>query len=184
MKTTILSGVSAAALLLGASALTVASAQQLDGQAPAATEQPTSPTTPSPTTPTAPAPGGDTGAVESEPAPTGELQAEAAQPAGTIDVDEMLGADVVDSAGESVGSVSSVLVAPDGAVTHVVVSHGGFLGIGGKDVGIPWEQVTYVPEDGVLRVPGNVADFEAAPEFTTQADQQAEVPIDSRTPME
>ena len=100
--------------------------------------------------------------------PTGRLAAEAVQPPETVMIDELLDAEVVDVSGEDLASVDGVLVAPDGRLTHVVVSYGGFLGIGAKQVLLPWERVSYNAALGTLRIPGNEADLEAAPGFVTQ----------------
>ena len=103
-----------------------------------------------------------------EETPTGQLAVEAVQPAETVMVDEVLDADVLDVNGEDVASVYDVLVAPDGRLTHVVVSYGGFLGIGTKEVLVPWESVSYNAAQNTLQIPGNEADLEAAPGFVTQ----------------
>lgn len=103
-----------------------------------------------------------------EEAPTGQLAVEAVQPAETVMIDEVLDADVLDVNGEDVASVYDVLVAPDGRLTHVVVSYGGFLGIGTKEVLVPWESVSYNAAQNTLQIPGNEADLEAAPGFVTQ----------------
>jgi len=100
--------------------------------------------------------------------PTGMLGAEPAQPPETVLIDELLDAEVIDIGGEDLASVDGVLVAPDGRLTHVVVSYGGFLGIGAKQVLLPWQRVSYNAALGTLRIPGNEADLEAAPGFVTQ----------------
>lgn len=110
--------------------------------------------------------------AEEEPAPTGQLAAETVQPPETVAVEDVLDADVIDINGEDVASVYDVLVAPDGRLTHVVVSYGGFLGIGTKEVLVPWESVSYNAAQDTLQIRGNEADLEAAPGFVTQEELQ------------
>jgi sporulation protein YlmC with PRC-barrel domain len=107
-------------------------------------------------------------AEAAEELPTGQLAAEPVQPPETVMVEEVLDADVLDVNGEDVASVHDVLVAADGRLTHVIVSYGGFLGIGTKEVLVPWESVSYNAAQNTLQIPGNEADLEAAPGFVTQ----------------
>lgn len=113
-----------------------------------------------------------------EEVPTGQLAAEPVQPPQTVMVAEVLDADVIDATGEDVASVEDVLMDPDGKLSHVVVSYGGFLGIGAKEVLIPWEQVSFNAAQETLQIPGNEADLDAAPAYVTQEElldqQQAE----------
>lgn len=110
--------------------------------------------------------------------PTGQLAAEPVQPPETVMVAEVLDADVIDAAGEDIASVEDVLMDRDGKLSHVVVSYGGFLGIGAKEVLIPWEQVSFNAAQETLQIPGNEADLDAAPAYVTQEElldrQQAE----------
>ncbi len=106
--------------------------------------------------------------------PTGQLQAEAVPPAESVTVDEVLDADVLDNKGEEIAWVEEVIVAPDGAITHVVVGNGGFLGIGTKEVLLPWQTVRYNPAQETLQIDGNEADLEVAPAYVSRADYEAE----------
>ena len=47
---------------------------------------------------------------------------------------------------KKVGDISDVLMTKDGKVDYVVVGVGGFLGIGQKDVAIPYGQVTFTDQ--------------------------------------
>lgn len=44
---------------------------------------------------------------------------------------------------QRVGAISDVLVTRDGHATYIVVGVGGFLGIGAKDVAVPYDQVHF-----------------------------------------
>ena len=47
---------------------------------------------------------------------------------------------------KSVGKISDMLVGKDGKIQYVVIGVGGFLGIGQKDVAIPFDQVVFTDE--------------------------------------
>lgn len=124
--------------------------------------------------------------------PTGQLAAEPVQPAGTVTADELLSAEVIDVNGEGVASVYEVLMDPNGQITHVVVSYGGFIGIGTKEVLVPWETVSYNAAQATLQLPATEADLDAAPSYMTQeeysreqeAEQQADAPAPSGVPQQ
>jgi len=51
----------------------------------------------------------------------------------------LLGSRVRNNAGQSLGRIKDIVIDPaTGKILHLVVSYGGFLGIGGKSVSIPW----------------------------------------------
>ena len=64
----------------------------------------------------------------------------ASQPAGiAIASDSLLGTTVKDQQGKDIGKVSKLMIDPgEGKVTSVVISSGGTLGMGGKEVSLPW----------------------------------------------
>lgn len=113
-------------------------------------------------------------AVEEDAQPTGELQAEAVPPATSVTVEQVLDAEVIDVRGEEIASVSEVIAEPDGTITHVVVSYGGFMGLGTKEVMLPWQTVRYDSAEEFLQIQGNEADLDAAPAYVARADYDAE----------
>ncbi len=56
------------------------------------------------------------------------------------------GLDVYNNNNEKIGDISEMLVDQSGKIQAVVVGVGGFLGIGERDVAIPFEQVKFVNE--------------------------------------
>ncbi len=111
----------------------------------------------------------------------------------TLAINQLLDADVIDVSGEHVASVEDLLFAPGGNLTHVVVSYGGFFGIGTKEVLIPWNQVSYSVTQDTLQIPGTEADLIAAPAYMSRAElleqQQADrlarqAPVQPTTPSE
>ena len=64
----------------------------------------------------------------------------------------LLGKVVYDEVGQRIGSVEDLAVAPDKAVSYVIVAVGGLVGIGRLDVAIPVAQIQ--DEDGKLVITG------------------------------
>ncbi len=86
---------------------------------------------------------------------------------------DVVGAKVVTPGGDHLGKVEDLIVGPDGKVQGAVLSVGGFLGIGDKKVAIAWDALKPGDPDQPLVVAMSKDQLEAAPEFTTLADQRA-----------
>jgi len=54
---------------------------------------------------------------------------------------KVIGSSVVNDAGDTVGKVDEIIVGPDGKAPFVVLSVGGFLGIGDRLIALPYEQM-------------------------------------------
>jgi len=83
-------------------------------------------------------------------------------------VTALLGLPAYDPHENQLGEVVDVVLAGDGAVDAVIISVGGFLGIGQKNVAVPFAMVTETTDaDGNPRVIVNQtpAELEAAPDF-------------------
>jgi len=77
---------------------------------------------------------------------------------------KVIGSTVVNEAGDSVGKVDEIIVGPDGKAPFVVLSVGGFLGVGDKLVALPYEQMRTDGKKIVL--PGATKDsLKSLPEF-------------------
>ena len=77
---------------------------------------------------------------------------------------KVLGSSVVNEAGDIVGKIDEIIVGPDGRAPFVVLSVGGFLGVGDKLVALPYEQMRTDGKKIVL--PGATKDsLKALPEF-------------------
>jgi sporulation protein YlmC with PRC-barrel domain len=59
----------------------------------------------------------------------------------TVDTTNLVGRTVVDSKGDTLGKIDSVLVDSGGKVKYVILGVGGFLGIGEKDIALRWDQL-------------------------------------------
>ena len=112
-----------------------------------------------------------------------------AQADDQISANTYLGQTVYNSADESIGKISDLIIQKDGGVDAAVVGVGGFLGIGEKWVAVPFEtiSITQVPDsdDVKLTTTETAESLQAAPEFKTKAQQLAErnaaAPVDTST---
>ncbi len=79
-----------------------------------------------------------------------------------------IGKPIVNSAGEKIGDVSDLLFDRTGKISTVVVGVGGFLGLGAKQVGLPFEAVTYADKNGdrQIMVPLTKEALQSAPDYT------------------
>ena len=77
---------------------------------------------------------------------------------------KVIGASVVNEANDTVGKVDDIIIGQDGKTPFVVLSVGGFLGIGNKLVVMPYEQLRTT--EGKIMLPGATKDaLKALPEF-------------------
>src|SRR3546814_5085303 len=76
-------------------------------------------------------------------APSGMTTPMTADAAGqAIPANKLVGADVTNTSNERVGSVNELLLNKSGQVQGLVVSVGGFLGVGDRKVVLPWDDLT------------------------------------------
>lgn len=89
---------------------------------------------------------------------------------GQLSMDALIGKTVRNTAGETVGEVEDVYVDTSGATKIVVVSVGGFLGMGAKSVGVPWGDLKLGRDDSDLTVSTNWTkdSLKAMPDYTDQ----------------
>lgn len=112
-----------------------------------------------------------------------------AQADDQISANTYIGQAVYNSADESIGKISDLIMEKDGGITAAVIGVGGFLGIGEKWVAVPFEtiSITQTPDsdDVKLTTTETAESLQAAPEFKTKAQQvaerQANAPVDSST---
>ena len=73
------------------------------------------------------------------------------KPQGAVYADEIIGQSVTSrSTGNDFGEVSDLVIGQDGRIVGVIVSTGGFLGMGQRDVALPWDQIHHTMEDDEL----------------------------------
>jgi sporulation protein YlmC with PRC-barrel domain len=128
---------------------------------------------PAPADPAAPA---EPATAEAEP-PASPPPTEAvipAQAASDVRAEKLIGMTVYDTNGDKVGQVKDILFNEQGQATGVVLSVGGVLGLGAKQVGLQWSEVDIQPDAEVAKIQYNKDQLEAAPDFKTQEAQKAE----------
>ena len=84
--------------------------------------------------------------------------------------DEVIGQDVVNVMDEEVGEIADLVMDPDQKLVGVVLSVGGFLGVGEKWVAVPVDQIQFPANDQPARLLAAVTpeQLENAPDFTTK----------------
>jgi sporulation protein YlmC with PRC-barrel domain len=90
------------------------------------------------------------------------------QPEGQTLASQFIGQPVTNDAGESVGSINDLLFDKAGRIVNVVIGVGGFLGIGEKDVALPYSALSITADDKgkrVVRVSVSKDQLKAAPNF-------------------
>lgn len=55
----------------------------------------------------------------------------------------LIGRDVVNRAGEDLGEINNVIINESGEVVAITIGVGGFLGLGEKDVGVPFDALSF-----------------------------------------
>ncbi|MGH6921299.1 MAG: PRC-barrel domain-containing protein [Geminicoccaceae bacterium] len=90
--------------------------------------------------------------------------------------DEVIGRDVVNEMDEQVGSIADLVMDQDQKLVGVVLSVGGFLGVGDKWVAVPVEQIDFptAEEPARLLAPVTEEQLTNAPDFMTRKALEAE----------
>lgn len=83
----------------------------------------------------------------------------------TLSADKLEGMEVVDRAGEKVGTIKSIVLAPDRRRAHAVITAGGFLGMGARDVMVSLSDLRQTSDD-VVQMSATQAQILALQEYT------------------
>lgn len=84
---------------------------------------------------------------------------------GAIKGSTLINMDVKNGADEKVGDINDVIVAADGKVQQVIISVGGFLGVGTRKVAVAWNDVKVDTAADVAFVNLSREQLAAVPEF-------------------
>jgi len=90
------------------------------------------------------------------------------QPGGQWLARQFVGQAVTNQAGETIGDINDLLFDKSGQTVNVVIGVGGFLGLGEKNVGIPYSTLSFTADSGgkrVVTVPLSKERLRAAPDF-------------------
>ena len=75
------------------------------------------------------------------PRPSATAAADTMGPAATADTRKLIGRNIKNAEGETIGEIKSIYLNKDGKVDSVMVSVGGFLGVGDREVRIAWSSL-------------------------------------------
>jgi len=148
--------------LVTAGAFSIAEAQDYTTDQPAVLEEPT-------TEQPAAAEEDTSGAAATTDVAAGEAEAALVPEEPTI-ASAFIGRSVFsseDPESDNIGEVNDLIIGVDGMITHAVIGVGGFLGIGEKDVAVPFDELQVVEQDGDIRLiyASTREQLEAAEEF-------------------
>ncbi len=89
----------------------------------------------------------------------------AAAPAATADTRKLIGRNIKNAAGETIGEIKSIYLNKDGRVDSVMVSVGGFLGVGEREVRIAWSDLKITDNGEKVMVNMTKDELKAKPEY-------------------
>ena len=103
---------------------------------------------------------------------------------GDMSASAIIGAKVRNENKDSIGKVEDVYLDKDGAVKTVVISVGGFLGVGGKDVAVKWSDIQFGRDDkSVMLTTALTKDaLTAMPDYTKAERRKPEPPETASMP--
>lgn len=84
----------------------------------------------------------------------------------TMTPSQLRGTEVVGINGEQIGSVKTVVRSRQDKNIHAVISAGGFLGVGDKEITVPLDRMRY--EDGKLRLSATEDELKARPAYRSE----------------
>jgi PRC-barrel domain len=97
-------------------------------------------------------------------------------PPGAMMTSKLIGTTVVSTTNESIGDVNDVIVDRNGQAMAVVVGVGGFLGIGEKDVAVPFQSLEFAPNARVGQQPSTPGGATSTSDATTTTGSTSQQP--------
>ncbi len=182
MKERLISSVAAGALLVGVAVAPMSFAQQTT--TPPATAPETQTMEPAP----APAPATPPAADEQAQTPdtadkttdmaAGDASYLTEQAEDQVSANTYIGQSVYNASDESIGEINDLIIEKEGGIAAAIVGVGGFLGIGEKNVAVPFDKIAVADQpdsDDIKLTTTETADsLKAAPEFKTKSQLMAE----------
>ena len=77
------------------------------------------------------------------------------QTAEELRTSKLVGSKVYNNANENIGSIEDIILKPDGSMDEVVLSVGGFLGMGDKYVAVPFNDLKITRDGSSLKIISN-----------------------------
>ena len=78
---------------------------------------------------------------------------------------ELIGREVVNASGKDIGEIDDIVVSDQDQEIYAVIGVGGFLGLGGKNVAIPFEQLRLGAENVILMSERSESDLKEMPAY-------------------
>ena len=131
-----------------------------------------------PAQPSSPAPAAAPAATPAErTVSTGDFNAK-----GDMAASALIGTKVRNANKESIGKIDEIYLDKDAKVTDVVISVGGFLGVGSKDVAVKWSDIMMNQEDNSLVLTTSLSKdaLMALPDYT-KTDRRKPAPPETAT---
>ena len=100
---------------------------------------------------------------------TGSMDYISQQQTGEWLASRMIGQPVENSTGENLGDINDVIVSENGEVVGAVIGVGGFLGIGEKNIAVPFEKISTAmkgEDESVVVLNATKEELQAAPDYT------------------
>jgi hypothetical protein len=72
--------------------------------------------------------------------------------------DRFMGKAVVNEKDEKIGDIKDVVLSSDGKAVYLIIGAGGFLGMGERDVALPFEKLTHTADSDKLVLEGYTKD--------------------------
>ena len=143
----------------------------------------TEPSTPPAATAPAPAPAASTTTTVTS--TTEALQFTSTVSSDQMAVSKLSGTDVRNAAGDNLGDINDIVLDKAGKPTVAVIGVGGFLGMGEKNVGVPFQALQFTTSNDtnlqVARLDVTKEALQAAPTFVYADDPQVNVRPAART---
>lgn len=189
MKERLISSVAAGALLVGVAVAPMSFAQQTTTPPATAPETQTMEPAPAPATPPdeqAQTP--DTADTTTDMA-AGDASYLTEQAENQVSANTYIGQSVYNASDESIGEINDLIIEKEGGIAAAIVGVGGFLGIGEKNVAVPFDKIAIADQpdsDEIKLTTTETADsLKGAPEFKTKsqvmAERNADQPVDTST---
>jgi sporulation protein YlmC with PRC-barrel domain len=111
-------------------------------------------------------------AAQERAAPSAQQSVAQARPlkAGDVQVSNLIGATVKNTSGQTIGEVEDLIVSSAANVTSAVISTGGVLGVGAKQIAIPYKEFTIDPDGRTLYLSLTEEQLQSRPAFDADAD--------------
>ena len=96
-------------------------------------------------------------------------------PSATADTRKLIGRNIKNADGETIGEIKSIYINKDGKVDSVMVGGGGFLGVGSRDVAVKWSDHKLSSDDKsiVLMTSWTKDSLKAMPDYKDERRQPA-----------